>query len=250
MRVVKTYPKENLVDFGQFDLLTKRFHHAMSVSERAQKIMVEIHQDFIRYMSDSYFDEVQSILKEFIEEYPLKEEKRKALERNLFWWKLLYDTRDDPESGITAGFIAENYRRLMDKPLIQSWLREWDHAYPKFYYVGYKYYDGAFFVIDALEEKGHDVIMRIPNAIPPNQGEIVMGTLIPYGQSLYTPITDFYRFDYEAREAIGRTFKYHYNRYLKLYTKSEAFVHVLSVMLQIERLVDVNNKGMIKNESD
>jgi len=250
MKVVKIYPKENLVDFGQSELLTKRFHHAMSVSDSTQEMMVEMHQDIIRYMCDSYFDDVQWILKEFIDEYHLKEEKRKALEHNLFWWKILYDTGQDPESGMTAGFIAKNYRRLMDKPFIQSWLREWDHAYPKFYYVGYKYNDGAFFVIDPLEEKKHDVIIRIPNAIPPNQGEIVMGTLIPYSQSLYSPITDFYRFDYEAREAIGGTFKYHYNRYLKLYSKAEAFIHVLSVMLQIEQLVYEKNKGMNKNESD
>ncbi|CAH2713823.1 hypothetical protein BACCIP111895_00977 [Neobacillus rhizosphaerae] len=104
------------------------------------------------------------------------------------------------------------------------------------------YNDRFFVVIDILTEKPLDVIVYDPIAIPPKKGEIVMGTLIPLGGGLFFPIVDFYHFDYEAREAMASCLHHHYDEYLKNSTIQEAFIHVLSVMLQIESIIFIDNQ--------
>jgi hypothetical protein len=80
-----------------------------------------------------------------------------------------------------------------------------------------------------------------PTAMPPKKGEIAMGILIPLGGGLHFPIIDFYHFDYEAREAIASRLHHHYDKHLKNSTLHEAFIHVASVMLQIERIIHMKN---------
>jgi hypothetical protein len=69
-----------------------------------------------------------------------------------------------------------------------------------------------------------------------------MGTLIPLGDGLFFPIIDFYHFDYEAREAMASCLHHHYDKFLKTSSMKEAFIHVLSVMLQIERIIFTENQ--------
>lgn len=235
MKVIKFTPNEKVVEFTQSE---KQFRYDQPVSNDVRNMIEEVHRDFRKYMVEQYLDEVLPIVKEFIEDLHPREEKRKALENNLFWWKILYDSSHQADEWSFADeFIAENDRRFMDKPLIVSWLREWGKATTKFYYVGYKYNDRVFSVIDILEDKMLNVIVKDPNAVLPEQGEIVAGTLISYGGGLFSPITDFYRFDYEAREVMGGTFRYYYDKYLKSNSLSSAFIHVLSIMLEIERRI-------------
>jgi hypothetical protein len=99
-----------------------------------------------------------------------------------------------------------------------------------------------FFVIDILEDKMLNVVLNDPAAVSPKEGELVVGTLIPYGEELYFPVTDFYHFDYDAREVMGGTFRFYYDKYLQSHSLSASFIHVLSVMLQIERRIDLKIK--------
>jgi hypothetical protein len=69
-----------------------------------------------------------------------------------------------------------------------------------------------------------------------------MGTLIPLGDGLYFPIVDFYHFDFEARQEITNYIFYYFDKFLKNSTMNEAFILVLSAMLQIERLVYLDNQ--------
>ena len=69
-----------------------------------------------------------------------------------------------------------------------------------------------------------------------------MGTLMPLGGGLYFPITDFYHFDFEAREAIANCLHHYYDKYLKNFSMHEAFIHVLSAMLQIEKIIFMENQ--------
>ncbi|TCP19931.1 hypothetical protein EV207_1575 [Scopulibacillus darangshiensis] len=234
MKVMKIEPNEKLVEFSQSQ---KQFRQDQPVSNDLRSMMGDVHRDFTKYMMEQHFDDVQSLLKEYIDDHHPIEEKRQALQNNLFWWKILNDGGQELKWNCTDGFIGENYHRFIDKPLITSWLREWDKAVTKFYYVGYKHSDRIFVVFDILEDKMLDVIVKDPGVVSPGQGEIVAGTLIPYGGGIYAPITDFYRFNYEAREAIGGTFRHHYDTYLKANSLPAAFIHVLSVMLQIERRI-------------
>ena len=171
-----------------------------------------------------------------------RQEKRQVLLHNLFWWKIFYDSNMNKRENCVEDYIAENYQWLRKRPIILSWLRECAKAIPKFYYVGYKYNDRVLVMIDIMEEETLDIIVYDPLAIPPVKGEIVMGTLIPLGAGLHFPIIDFYHFDFEAREAIAHCLHHYYEKYLKNFTMHEAFIHVLSAMLQIEKLVYIDHQ--------
>jgi cobalamin biosynthesis Mg chelatase CobN len=144
MKVMKIEPNEKAVEFSKSETHLNEFCQSQPVSEFIRKEMEEVHRDFTRYMREQYFDDVQSIVKEFIDEHHPQEEKRQSLEDNLFWWKVLYESNQEGWN-CTDQFIEENGCRFMDKPLIVSWLKEWGQAATKFYYVGYKYSDHVFF---------------------------------------------------------------------------------------------------------
>ncbi|WP_045516690.1 hypothetical protein [Neobacillus niacini] len=66
-----------------------------------------------------------------------------------------------------------------------------------------------------------------------------MGTLLPLSDGLYTPIIDFYHFDYEDRRDIALCLHHYFDLHLKNSSMHETFIHVLSAMLQIEKLVSI-----------
>jgi hypothetical protein len=235
---------EKLVEFEQTITKTKKFRLDYPVSEDLRQVMVsEVFRDFMIYAFDLYYDnENLSLLKEFVAEHNPKEEKRQGLLDNLFWWRLLYDSGSNPVNSCFDDYISDNHYTLRDKPFIKSWLRECNKVVPKFYFVGHKYNDRFFVAIDILTQEPLEVIVYDPTAIPPKQGEIAMGTLIPLGGGLFFPIVDFYHFDYEAREAMASCMHRHYEKYLKTSSMKEAFFHVLSVMLQIERIIFMKNQ--------
>lgn len=231
---------EKVVEFVQSETKTKIFRHDYPVSEELREVMVtEVISNFKNYASDLYYNEYFPILKEYVDEHETKMEKREGLVKNLFWWRIFFESNLNLRESCIEDYIAENYYSLRKRPLILSWLRECGKAIPKFYYVGYKYNERVLVLIDMLEEIPLDVIVCDAFAIPPKKGGVVMGTLLPLGEGLHFPINDFYHFDFEAREPIAACLHHYYNKYLKDLTTQEAFIHVLSAMLQIEGMVSI-----------
>ncbi|MEH7074594.1 hypothetical protein [Neobacillus drentensis] len=238
---------EKIAEFVQSSTKTKTFRGDYPVSEDLRHVMVnEVFRDFMIYTIDLYYDcENLSPLQEYVEEHSPKTEKRQGLLDNLFWWRLLYDISSNPANSCFNHYISDNPMKLRDRPFIKSWLRECNNAVPKFYFIGHQYNDRVFVAIDFLTHKPLDVIVYDPIAIPPKQGEIAMGILIPLGGGLYFPMVDFYHFDYEAREAMASCLHHHYDKFLKNSTLIEAFLHVLSVMLQIEKTIFLQEKSTL-----
>lgn len=228
---------EKIIEFAQSGTNTKSFRPDYPVSEELRERMLDTFSDFMDFTLDAYFHEVAPFLEEYVEELKTREEKKDILLHNLFWWRIVYDANYNYRESCIAEYLAEKDRGLDRGPVIESWLRESWKAIPKFYYVGYKYNDRFFVVVDILTEKTIDVLVCDPLAIPPENGEVVVGTLIPLGEGLHAPIVDFYHFDYEARIDIARHVHYYYERFSKNSTPHETFLHVLSAMLQIERLI-------------
>jgi hypothetical protein len=240
--MVKKETVEKVVEFAQSETKTKTFRHDYPVSEDLRQVMVgEVFSDFMKFALDRYYVEYLPILKEYVDEHHPREEKRQVLVQNLFWWRIFYDSSQTFRGSCVEDYIAENFNWLRKRPIMISWLRECAKAIPKFYYVGYKYNEHVLVVINTLEEKPIDIIVYDPLAIPPKKGEIVMGTLIPLGDGLHFPIIDFYHFDFDARQYIAMHLHFYYDKYMKNSTMHEAFIHVLSAMLQIERLVFIDN---------
>jgi hypothetical protein len=235
---------EKIVVFEQSVTKTKIFRLDYPVSEDLMRVMVsDVFRDFMIYAFDLYYDnENLSLLKEFVAEHKPKTEKQQGLLDNLFWWRLMYDSGSHQVNSCFDDYISDKHYTLRDKPFIKSWLRECNKVVPKFYFIGHKYNDRSFVAIDILTHESLEIIVYDPTAIPPKEGEIAMGTLIPLGGELYFPIVDFYHFDYEAREAMASCLHHHYEKHLKTSSMKEAFFHVVSVMLQIERMIFMKNQ--------
>ncbi|MDR6999764.1 hypothetical protein J2Y67_002219 [Neobacillus niacini] len=236
---------DKVIEFAQSETNTKSFRPDYPVSEELRESMMDTFSDFMYFTLDAYFNEVAPILEEYVEELKTREEKKDILLHNLFWWRILYDAIYNYSESCIAEYLAEKNHELDSRAVIVSWLKESWKASPKFYYVGYKFNDRFFVVVDILTEKTIDVLVCDPLATPPKNGEIVMGTLIPLGNGLHAPIVDFYHFDYKARIEIVRHLHYYYNRYSKNLTPHETFLHVLSAMLQIERLIFIETQEKI-----
>ncbi|MBU9711473.1 hypothetical protein [Evansella tamaricis] len=227
---------EKVVPFAQLESNERVFRHEHAVSEEVQKVMInEVTNKFRNYAFAHFFDMYVPVLEEFIDEHNPKLEKRKSLLHNLFWCRLLFESSLRDPISIVDSFIEENDSLMKKKPILMPWLREWEKTVPKFYFVGAIFHNSYFLVIDILTSEIKEVMMLDPEAVPPKEGEIVFGTLIPLGNGDYFPIVDFYHFDYGAREAMASCMSHHFRKYLKNETIHEAFIHVLSIMLQIER---------------
>lgn len=233
---------EKVVELVQTDMKAKTFRHDYPVSEELRQVMVgEVFREFMVYALDQYYhDENLLVLMEYVEEHMPRQEKRSNLVHNLFWWHLFYQSNQHSSWNFIEAFISQSYYTLRNRPFITDWLRKCKSAVTKFYFVGPKFTDNTFVAIDILTEQPLDIIVCDPCAIPAKPGEIVMGTLIPLGGGLFFPIIDFYHFDYEAREAIANCIHHHYETHLKTSSSlHEAFLHVLSIMLQIERIISL-----------
>ncbi len=123
---------EKVVPFAQSTFSAKAFRHDYPVSDDVkEELLLEVYKDFTHFLLKRYFAVYQEMLSEFIDDHQPRKEKRQALEHNLFWWKLMYDSAG-ADVTFTEDYIAENDQQLHNKPLITSWLLEWDKAIPKF----------------------------------------------------------------------------------------------------------------------
>jgi hypothetical protein len=235
---------EKVIDFVQTATNSKIFRLDCPVSEELRDEMVsEVFKDFMIYAMDLYYEENISILEEIVVDLHVREEKWNGLMHNLFWWRLFYESSQNKGTSIMEDYIAENYQRLRKQPILISWLRACDKVVSKFYFIGYKFNERVFIAIDILAEETLEIIVCDPLAIPPKQGEIVFGTLIPLGGGSFFPIIDFYHFDFGARQEIANHLQYYYDKHLKTSPMHEAFIYVLTAMLQIENFVALENHG-------
>ncbi|SET22907.1 hypothetical protein SAMN05216389_10768 [Oceanobacillus limi] len=229
-----------VIEFAQTETNAKKFHQEHPISDELRNtLLLDVFNDFTRYVVKHNYVAFITLFKPFMEEHHLLEEKRNALEHNLFWWHVFYQAYQDLGSSDVEFYIKENASN--QKPIIKSWLREWHHAVPKFYHIGYKHSDRSLVVTDMMETRTLDVMILNRSAVAPMKGEIVMGTLIPIGDRLYFPITDFYHFDFDARKEIAGYVVHCYETSLDSSSTFETFLHILSTALQIENQVRKEN---------
>jgi thiol-disulfide isomerase/thioredoxin len=236
---------KNLVAMVQTEERAKTFRVDYPVAEELQaKMITEVFSDFATFVYEEFYhEETLLVLKEFVEESNPHVLKKQSLLDNLFWWQIMYQSAQNTLSCVDE-YLTMNHFSFMTRPFMTSWLRKCDKSVPKFYFIAHKYNDRHFLAIDILTEELLEVFICHSNAISPERGEIVAGTLLPLGGGLYFPIVDFYRFDYEAREAIGSCFHHHYDKYSKNSSPHESFLQVLSVMLQIEHKISMDTGTM------
>ncbi|MCM3567618.1 hypothetical protein [Neobacillus mesonae] len=235
----KVETKEKVIDFVQSDINSKKFRLDYPVSEELRGMMVDqVFSDFMAYALEQYYDDENLLLlKEFIDDLCSRTEKKEALLHHLFWWKLFYEASQYPYRSCMEDYLTDHFFTMKNQPFIAAWLRECMKMVPKFYFIGHKYNNRTFIAVDILTHTTLEVMVFDPKAVPPKRGELAMGMLMPLGGGLYFPIVDFYHFDYKSREAIASCFHYHHHKYSKNAGEHETFLHVLSVMLQIEKMI-------------
>lgn len=230
----------NVVDFSQSRTGTKKFSNSLPTSKELKSYLYnEIHICFLNFIKDRYFIDIYPTLKQFADDHHILDEQEESFVLNLFWWHTLLLMKNNNIS-IVEEFIALN-RNLSNKALVTSWLRKWEEITPRFYYIGHIYNEYAYVVIDILTEETFDVVVYDPSALPAKKGEVVVGTMLPIGDELYFPITDFYHFDLAANKEIISSLSHYYDKYLENSSIIQAFIHVLSVTLQIEQIISYNN---------
>ncbi len=230
--------KNNVVEFLQTGTRTKKFRVDHPLSRELQEQMVnEVWNDFTVFVLKEYYPVYLSFLEELMENMDVMEGKEAALLQNLFWWRICCDSKLSFSSTCIDEYINTHKQIFKSQPILESWMRTFDQAVTKFYAIVYKFNDDVLIVMDMLEEKLIDVIVVDPLAVPVKVGEVVVGTLMPMGDGLYFPVTDFYHFDYEARKDMGVHFHPLFAHQLQTSPMYEAFIYVLSAMLHIEKTV-------------
>ena len=227
-----------VIGFAQSTSTKKQFQPNQPVTdELLYEMIAEVFTDFCKGVINEHLPITEPILKEIIDDHFVSNNQEQTLIQNLFWWQILYQAHLEGGLDVFEEYILGNPVTFKGKPILKSWLREWKRAVPKFYFVGEKYSDRLFVVIDILTQELLEVNVYDPAAIPPKEGEIAVGILIPMGDGLYFPIIDFYHFDFKARDALAATLYDHFDKYLQNSSMLEAFIHVLSVALQIEKII-------------
>jgi hypothetical protein len=230
--------KSNVIEFLQTGTKTKKFRADHPLAKELQEEMVnDVWNDFMRFALKEYYPEYLPFLKELMKNMDVMEEKEAALLQNLFWWRISCDSKLSFSSTCIDEYIVTHKQIFKNQPILESWMKTFDQAITKFYYIVHKFNNHVLVVMDMLEDKLIDVIVVDPLAVPIRVGEVVIGTLMPMGNGLYFPVTDFYHFDYEARKDMGVHFRQYFAQQLQTSPMYEAFIYVLSAMLHIERTV-------------
>lgn len=242
--------KNNVVEFLQTGTRTKEFRADHPLSRELQEDMInKVWNDFTVFALKEYYSVYLPFLKELMENMDIKEEKAATLLQNLFWWRISCDSKTSFSSTCIDEYIVTHKQIFKNQPILESWMKTFDQTVTKFYAIVYKFNDDVLIVMDMLEEKLIDVIVVDPLAVPVKVGEVVIGTLMPMGDGLYFPVTDFYHFDYEARKDMGVHFHQLFAQQLQTSPMYEAFIYVLSTMLHIEKTVSDASSAKIDSLS-
>lgn len=216
----------------------QQFKHDFPITEETKKhLLMIVLKELENYVIENYYELNQTIFTEYIADHLIKETKKGSLEHNLFWWQLIYSAKMNQDNSFIKDFLVA-HPKYHKKNFVTSWLKEWEKAIPKFYYIEYKESNSGLVLVDILTKEMIDVIVYDPLAVTPKKGEVMVGTLIPIGSSVYFPIVDFYHFNLEASQYIFKHLHFYYEKHLKEGTLLEAFIHVLSVALQIEKIIE------------
>lgn len=194
------YEQDNIIPFRQAER-SNAFQPTYPISRATQKEFLDVYQDVISFIMTQYFHVFHPLLRSVSKDYNVSLEKRIDLEQQLFWLKITSEASQG--NSVFEEYILETNMRYKKKPLIISWLREWNKAVPTFYYVSHKSTDHHLILVDLFQEEIKKVIIIHENITPIQEGEIVLGTLLPIGGNMYFPIVDFYHFEQRANSDVA-----------------------------------------------
>lgn len=226
---------DNIVRFEQKGTKVKTFRKNFPISEELRRVLLkDVFPDFQEFAINQYFELFQPILMLFVNEHEPPIHKRRLLEENLFWWRIFFDKSMELANCIEEYYLV-HYRMYNHNPIINSWLKELNHAKPAFYFVEFKQDDYNYELTDIISrEVVHVMVDQTMNTL--EKETVVFGTIFPIGANTYFPFTEFYPFDYVTTIAIYNNLKEFFKQHQQLGNNFEITIHALSAMLEIEHI--------------
>ncbi|QGH36682.1 hypothetical protein GI584_22645 [Gracilibacillus salitolerans] len=202
---------------------------------------MNVYLKFVKYAYQKYLPDLSPVFEEFANDYNIPANKHDPIVENLFWWRLIYEVKLNPSFNCFRDFVKENKRYFQNWPVLKSWFQEWRHVTPAYYYIGNQIGANAFVAVDIETEKTLEIFHPLPTFSYPKQGSIAAGILLPFCDSLYFPIGEFYQFDIRTREDVARHLRHFQEQLRDEEDRYEVFMRIFSSLLKVEE-ISLNNR--------
>ncbi|GAA0459946.1 hypothetical protein [Alkalibacillus silvisoli] len=223
--------------FTQTSQKTKKYRHDYSMSmDLRDELLANVFLKFARETSHLYYEELRKGLKEFADEHDLPDEKAETVMNIVFWLRVLYELKTDPYNNIVQDFIKNNENYFKKWPILKSWIQEWYNVTPNFYYISQRFGGNGNVAVDIKSETTLDIFYPFPNFSQPKQGALVAGILLPFCDSLYFPITEFYEFDQSTLQEVVPHIRHYFRELSHEPDQFETFLRMFSSLLKVEQI--------------
>lgn len=235
--------KSKVVPFHQAEANRKKFRHEAQMSaELREELLINVYKKLMLQTIQDYQKELEAGLLEFIAEYNISPDRKEDVAANLFWLRILYETHANPDFDCFQDFIQENKEYFKQYPVLRSWLNEWKHTVPKFYYTGYQFAANGFYATDIETEKMVEVFLPFSTSNPPAQGSVVFAALLPFCDRLYFPLVDFYQYDIKAKREIIQHLKVYLKELASEPDPYQKYLRIFATLIRVENTVRENKK--------
>lgn len=189
--------------------------------------------DELFYFADEYYGEYMLDLKDdFTGKAHSKDEIISAIIPHLFSWAILYHRVRGGRKTILQYYLDSAEYRHRRRPKVHRILSEWKYAMPGFYFVEEitDIANGRVLVLSDLFQMKEKLVV-VYNEIyhKPNEGNLVIGYLLPTGDGSYSPVIDFFHIpethtentafrllDYYHKKAVSSDHDFYMKYYPKL----------------------------------
>ncbi|WP_091482761.1 hypothetical protein [Gracilibacillus orientalis] len=197
---------------------------------------MNVYLKFVKYAYQRYLPDLSPVFEEFANDYNIPTNKHDPVVENLFWWRLAYEVKLNPSFNCFRDFVNENQRYFQKWPVLKSWFREWQLAVPAYYFIGNQFGANSFVAVDIETEKTLEIFLPLPTFSSPEQGSIAAGILLPFCDSLYFPIGEFYQFDIRTRGDVARHLRHYQEQLRDEEDRYEVFMRIFSSLLKVEEI--------------
>ncbi|TFB14249.1 hypothetical protein E3U55_13795 [Filobacillus milosensis] len=230
--------RENILEFTQPGDKSFKYRHNYSMSmELRDELLANVYLKFVHFAFEHLYDESAiEAFNQFMQEHDLTKENESLIHHILFWWRTLNLMKIDPDLNIIQDFI-NHHRDYFEKwPLLKSWLYEWHNIVPGFYFNGSQFGANGYVMIDTNTHQPLDVFNPLPTFDTPPNKTISAGFLLPFCDSLYFPLCEFYTFEASTNQEVAAHITHYSDLYEASTDKFDWFIRMFSLLLRVEKV--------------